>query len=128
MLKAMLHDVLSLMNVMNNLHVSWSGIKNIFICSQIGVTVSRSGFTTFSSSRTGITANKKKSRISNLINLFSIQFKNMYGQKFGNLFIFGLLRFGENPLKILFPDRDSLLSQDPDWESQTTRKKPDFKH
>ena len=62
----MLNDALSLMNVMNNMHVSRSGIKYIFICSQIGVTVSRSGFTTFSSSRTGITDNQKKSLISNL--------------------------------------------------------------
>ena len=36
MLKAMLHNAMSLMN----LHVSRSGIKCIFICSQIGVTVS----------------------------------------------------------------------------------------
>ena len=61
MLKAMLHDAMSLMNVMNNhLHVPRSGIKYFFICSQIGVTVSRSGITTFSSSRTGITDNQKK--------------------------------------------------------------------
>ena len=66
MLKTMLNDALSLMNVMNNMHVSRSGIKYIFICSQIGVTLSRSGFTTFSSSRTGITNKQKKSLISNL--------------------------------------------------------------
>ena len=43
MLKAMLHDAMSLIN----LQLFRSGIKCIFICSQIGVTVSRSGFTTF---------------------------------------------------------------------------------
>ena len=44
MKKAMLNDALSLMNVMNNLHVSVSGIKYIIICIQAGVNVSRSGF------------------------------------------------------------------------------------
>ena len=99
MLKNMLHDAMSLMNVMNNLHVSRSGIKYVFICSQMGVTVSRSGFTTFSSSRMGITDNQKKSLISNLNYFFSRQFKNLNDQNIGNLFIFRLLKFGENLLK-----------------------------
>ena len=41
---------MSMMNVMNNLLISRSGIKYFFICSQIGVTIFRSGITTFSSS------------------------------------------------------------------------------
>ena len=43
----------------------------------------------------------EKSLISNLNNLFSRQLKKILnGQKFGNLFIFGLLKLGEIPLKL----------------------------
>ena len=72
MLKVMLHDALSLLNVMNNLHASRSGIKYIFICSQKGDTVSRSGSTPQLSQdpeRESQTT-RKKSLISNLNNFF----------------------------------------------------------
>ena len=56
--------------------------------------------TLFLSSRTGITDYQKKSPILNLNNFFSKHFKKILnGQKFGNLFIFKLPKFRENPSK-----------------------------
>ena len=54
----------------------------------------------FSSSRTGITDYEKKMPILNLNNFFSRHFKKILnGQKFINLFIYKLPKFGENPSK-----------------------------
>ena len=88
MLKAMLHDAMSLMNVMNNLHVSHSGIKYIFICHCFPI-----GLNNFFKLPNGNHRQPDKSMISNLNNFFSRQFKkDLNGQKFGNLFIFRLLK------------------------------------
>ena len=49
----------------------------------------------------GYTDNKKK-MILNLYNFFLDTLKNLNDQMFGNLFIFPLLKFGENQLKLWY--------------------------
>ena len=55
---------------------------------------SRSGSTTFSSSRTGITDNQEKAWFQTITTFFLDSLKNLNSQKFGNLF-FRLLKFGK---------------------------------